>query len=111
MTSPLSSAERSASSPAAELTSLEMRPVSPDAVDTSAMTPTAARAALRAQAHDMLAALWVALEVDDTFGGLADGFDADGQSIQTEVGKFVFAELAIRLRWHHVRGKPDQIDE
>ena len=81
------------------------------AVDTSAMTPTAARAALRAQAHDMLAALWVALEVDDTFGGLADGFDADGQSIQTELGQYVFAELAIRLRWHHARGKPDQLDE
>ncbi len=81
------------------------------AVDTSAMTPTAARAALRAQAHDMLAALWVALEADPTFGGLADGVDPAGQSLQTELGQYVFAELSIRVRWHHVRGSPDQIDE
>lgn len=81
------------------------------AVDTSALSPTAARAALRAQAHDMLAALNTALHADTTFGALADGFDEAGQGIQTEIGKFVFAELQIRVRWHHVRGNPYQIDE
>ena len=81
------------------------------AVDTSALTPTAARAALRAQAHGMLAALNAALHADPTFGALADGFDEAGQGIQTEIGKFVFAELQIRVRWHHVRGNPYQIDE
>ena len=81
------------------------------AIDTSAMTSTAARAALRAQAHDMLAALLTALHVDETFGALADGFDLAGQGIQTEIGKFVFAELQIRVRWHHVRGNPILINE
>ena len=81
------------------------------AVDTSALTPTSARAALRAQAHDMLAALHQALNADATFGGLADGFDEAGQGIQTEIGKFVFAELQIRVRWHHVRGNPYLIDD
>ena len=81
------------------------------AVDTSAMTPTAARAALRAQAHDMLAALHQALNADETFGSLADGVDEAGQGIQTEIGKFVFAELQIRVRWHHVRGNPYLIDD
>lgn len=81
------------------------------AVDTSALSSTAARAALRAQAHEMLAALHHALNADPTFGGLAEGFDEDGQGIQTEIGKFVFAELQIRVRWHHVRGNPYQIDD
>lgn len=81
------------------------------AVDTAAMDSTAARAALRAQAHDMLAELNTALHADETFGGLADGFDEAGQGIQTEIGKFVFAELQIRVRYHHVRGNPYQIDE
>lgn len=81
------------------------------AIDTSAMTSTAARAALRAQAHDMLAALYTALHADPTFGGLADGIDDAGQGIQTEIGKFVFAELQIRVRWHHVRGNPYLIDD
>ena len=53
----------------------------------------------------------MALEADPTFGGLADGVDPAGQSLQTELGQYVFAELSIRLRWHHARGKPDQIDE
>lgn len=81
------------------------------AVDTTAMSSTAARVALRAQAHDALAALHVALAEDPSFGGLADGFDDAGQAIQTEVGRFVFAELQIRVRWHHVRGNPDLIDD
>lgn len=81
------------------------------AVDTSAMTDTQARAALRAQAHEMLAGLLAALNADPTFGGVVDGFDEDGQGIQTEVGKFVFAEIQIRVRWHHVRGNPYLIDE
>jgi len=81
------------------------------AIDTSAMTPTAARAALRAQAHQALADLVDAVHVDQTFGELADGFDLAGQGIQTEIGKFVFAELQLRVRWHHVRGNPYLINE
>lgn len=81
------------------------------AIDTSAMDSTAARAALRAQAHEALAALHEALNADPTFDGLADGFDEVGQAIQTEIGKFVFAELQIRVRWHHVRGNPYLIDD
>ena len=34
-----------------------------------------------------------------------------GQGIQTEIGKFVFAELQLRVRWHHVRGNPYLIDD
>lgn len=81
------------------------------AVETDELSSTEARAALRAQAHEMLAALHSALNADPTFGGLADGFDEAGQGIQTEIGKFVFAELQIRVRWHHVRGNPFLIDD
>lgn len=81
------------------------------AIDTSAMTPTAARAALRTQAHQALADLIGALSADETFGGLADGIDYVGQGIQTAIGQFVFAELQLRVRWHHVRGNPQLITE
>lgn len=81
------------------------------AIDTSAMTPTAARAALRGQAHQALADLVDALHVDETFGELAEDFDLVGQGIQTEIGRFVFAELQIRVRWQHARGNPYQINE
>lgn len=81
------------------------------AIDTSAMTPTAARAALRAQAHTAMADLIDALSADETFGGLADGIDYVGQGIQTAIGQFVFAELQLRVRWHHVRGNPQLITE
>jgi hypothetical protein len=81
------------------------------AIDTRAMSSTEAREALREQAHAMLAALHEALHADPTFGALADGFDDVSQGIQTEIGKFVFAELQIRVRWHHVRGNPFLIDD
>lgn len=65
------------------------------------------RNALRAQAHDSLAALIVAMHTDETFGGLAVGVDYTGGGIQAELGKFVFAEASFVVRYQHLRGQPD----
>lgn len=64
------------------------------------------RNALRAQAHAALAALIVAMHADETFGALALGVDYTGGGIQTEVGKFVFAEASFTVRYQHLRGQP-----
>lgn len=64
------------------------------------------RDALRAQAHSALALLMTAMHVDETFGGLAVGVDYTGGGIQTEVGKFVFAEASFTVRYQHLRGQP-----
>jgi len=64
------------------------------------------RDALRAQAHAALAALIAAMHADETFGGLAVGVDYTGGGIQTEVGKFVFAEASFTVRYQHLRGQP-----
>lgn len=64
------------------------------------------RDALRAQAHDALAALVVAMHADETFGGLAVGVDYTGGGIQAELGKFVFAEATFVVRYQHLRGQP-----
>lgn len=64
------------------------------------------RDALRAQAHAALAALIVAMHLDETFGGLAQGVDYTGGGIQTEAGKFVFAEASFAVRYRHLRGQP-----
>lgn len=71
------------------------------AVDTSGN-----RAALRAQAHDALAALISAMYADTTFGALALGVDTTGGGIQLEAGKFVFAEATFTVRYQHLRGQP-----
>lgn len=67
--------------------------------------------ALRSQAHEALAAIVRAVFADETFHGLADGVDYVGGGIQTEIGKFVFAEASFRVRYHHVRGNPFVLDE
>ena len=64
------------------------------------------RNALRAQAHAALAALITAMHTDETFGALALGVDYTGGGIQTEVGKFVFAEASFTVRYQHLRGQP-----
>lgn len=62
------------------------------------------RAALRAQAHAMLAAVVAAMHVDASFGGLAVGLEYTGGGIQTEVGKFVWAEASFVVTYQHARG-------
>jgi hypothetical protein len=64
------------------------------------------RNALRAQAHNALAALITAMHTDETFGGLAVGVDYTGGGIQAELGKFVFAEASFVVRYQHLRGQP-----
>lgn len=66
---------------------------------------------LRAQAHLMLAGIIEQMFADQTFGELADGVDYTGGGIQTEVGKFIFAEAQFSVRYHTVRGNPYLIDE
>ena len=71
-----------------------------------ALDATGNRNALRAQAHDALAALITAMYADPTFGGLAVGVDTTGGGIQLEAGKFVFAEANFIVRYQHLRGQP-----
>lgn len=78
----------------------------PVAVAHAAPAASADQALQRAQAHEMLADLVAAMYADETFGGLAQGVDLTGQGIQTELGKFVFAEASFRVTWRHVRGNP-----
>jgi hypothetical protein len=67
--------------------------------------------ALRTQAHEALAGIVREVYADETFRGLADGVDYVGGGIQTELGKFVFAEASFRVRYHHARGNPFVLDE
>ena len=69
------------------------------------------RDAMRAQANELLASIITTVFADETFGGLADGVEYTGGGIQTEVGKFVFAEAQFTVRYHHVRGDPYTQDE
>lgn len=80
--------------------------VTPVAVARAELAVAADKAAQRAQANQMLAGLVQAMHADETFGGLAQGVELVGQGIQTELGKFVFAEASFRVRWRHVRGNP-----
>lgn len=68
------------------------------------------RAALRAQANAALAALITAMAADETFGGLAINADYTGGGIQTEAGKFVFAEATFTVHYKHLRGQPAVIE-
>jgi hypothetical protein len=67
--------------------------------------------AMRAQANTVLADLITDMYADETFGALADGLDFNGGTINTQLGKMVFAEANFTLRWHHLRGDPYTIDE
>lgn len=66
--------------------------------------------AMREQAHSLHAAIITAMHTDETFGGLADSVEYITGGIETEVGKFVFAEAQFNVRYHHVRGDPFTID-
>lgn len=85
--------------------------VMPLAVASAEQAVGETRAQLRAQANTLFAKLIRTLHDDETVGGLADGIDYAGGGIQTEAGKFVFAEAQFRVRYHFVRGNPYLIDE
>lgn len=82
----------------------------PIAVASAATAASKDRAAMRAQANELLAQIVVAMYTDPTFGSLADGVTYTGGVIQTEIGKFVFAEAQFSVTYHHVRGDPYTIN-
>ena len=82
------------------------RLVMPVAVARAELATSTDRAAQRAQAHAMLAELVASMYTDETFGALAQGISLSGQGIQTELGKYVFAEASFQVRYQHVRGDP-----
>ena len=82
----------------------------PVAVARAELATSGDRAAQRTQANAALAALIVAMYTDETFGGLAQGITLTGQGIQTELGKYVFAEASFQIRYQHVRGDPAALE-
>jgi hypothetical protein len=76
------------------------------AVGRGAVALTNDRVELRSHAHRLLASIVTDMHADPTFGELADGVDYLGGGIQSEAGKFVFAEASFRVRWRHVAGNP-----
>ena len=82
----------------------------PVAVARAEVTTSTDKEIMRAQANDMLASLISLMFADETFGGLADSVEYTGGGIQTEVGKFCFAEAQFTVAFHFVRGDPYTID-
>lgn len=80
------------------------------AIGSAASATDIDRDTMRAQANDLLAAIYSAMYDDETFGGLADRVEYSGGIINTELGRFVFAEGQFLVHWHHVRGDPFTID-
>lgn len=80
--------------------------ITPVAVGRAELAVASEKELQRAQAHDVLGLLIRDMFVDEKFGGLAQGVDVVAQGIQTEMGKFVFAEASFLVRWRHVRGDP-----
>lgn len=78
----------------------------PVAVARAELACSSDRAAQRTEANAALAALIVAMYTDETFGGLAQGITLVGQGIQTELGKYVFAEASFQVKYQHLRGDP-----
>lgn len=68
------------------------------------------RDVLRQAANTQLADIITEMFADETFGGLAEGVDYTGGGIETEVGKFVFAEARFSVRYHYQHGDPFTID-
>jgi hypothetical protein len=87
-------------------TSIEL----PVAVATAEQATSTDRDVMRAQANALLAGIITQMFADETFGALADGIEYAGGGIQTEVGKFVFAEAQFTVKYHYVRGDPYTID-
>ena len=84
--------------------------VMPVAVASAAVATSTDLSELRAQANALLATIITNMFADEKFGALADGVDYTEGGIQTEVGKFVFAEAQFTVRWHHLHGDPFTID-
>lgn len=82
----------------------------PVAVAEAVESTTTDKDLMRIQANELLAGVIATMFADETFGGLADGVEYIGGGIQTEVGKFVFAEAQFAVRYHTVRGDPYTID-
>lgn len=80
------------------------RLVMPVSVAAAAEASSTDRAAQRAQAHELLADLVADMTADETFGGLAQGVELVGVSINTELGKFLFAESSWQVKYRHLRG-------
>lgn len=68
------------------------------------------RDAMRAQANELLASIISTVFADAPLGALVDGIQYTGGGIQTELGKFVFAEAQFSVRYHTVRGDPYTIE-
>lgn len=84
--------------------------VMPLAVASAAAATSSDTDFMRAQANELLASIITTMFADETFGALADGIEYTGGGIQTEVGKFVFAEAQFSVRFHFLRGDPSTID-
>ena len=82
----------------------------PVAIATAAAATSSDKDVMRAQANALLAGIITTMFADETFGDLADGIEYTGGGIQTEVGKFVFAEAQFTVRYHYLRGDPFTID-
>lgn len=82
----------------------------PVAIASAAIATSNDLAELRKQANALHASIITQMFADETFGALADGVDYVEGGIQTEVGKFIFAEAQFTVRWHHLRGDPFTID-
>ncbi|RKZ55714.1 MAG: hypothetical protein DRQ44_17490 [Gammaproteobacteria bacterium] len=87
-------------------TNIEM----PIAVAKAASATSSDRDTMRAQANALLQTIITTMFTDETFGSLADGIEYTGGGIQTEVGKFVFAEAQFIVRYHYLRGDPFTIE-
>lgn len=70
------------------------------------MAASTERNSQRAQAHEALAALIVAMHTDETFGGLAVGVEYTGGGILIEAGHLLFAEASFTVRYQHLHGQP-----
>jgi hypothetical protein len=82
----------------------------PIAIGSAAIAASEDRDAMRAQAHALHASIITAMFADEKFGALADGIDYSGGGIQTEIGKYVFAEAQFTVRYRHLRGDPFTIE-
>lgn len=78
----------------------------PLAIGKAAVATSSNLDTMRAQAHALLDGIITTMFTDETFGGVADGIEYTGGGIQTEVGKFVFAEAQFTVRYHFTRGDP-----
>jgi hypothetical protein len=78
----------------------------PIVVAKAAESSSTARETMRQEANELLASIITDMFADETFGGLADGVSYTGGEIQTEVGKFVFAQAQFAVRYHFDHGDP-----